>query len=110
MKRLTIVLSLLCLMAGCQHTPLQQVEDARSIYVASLHEINLAHNAGYISVAQKQKLAPTTQAIATGLDIAEAAAVADKPDATSLIPAVNALLDAALTEAGIDPVTLQKVK
>jgi hypothetical protein len=95
--------------AGCQHTPQQQVADARAIYVAGLHEINVLHRAGAVSVDDKVKMAPTTQAIASALDAADVLAAEGKNPQGVLLE-VNTLIDALLRANGIDPVTLRKVK
>lgn len=109
MKLAPIALSIV-LLAGCAHTPLQKVEDVRATYVVALHEINTLHNANLISTADKQKLAPTTQAVANALDAAEAVA-ANGGDSTATQQALNTanvLLDQLLAAANIDPKTLKK--
>jgi hypothetical protein len=102
-----IVLALIA--AGCQHTPQQQVADARAIYVAGLHEINVLHRAGAVSVDDKVKMAPTTQAIASALDAADVL-VAEGKNPQGVLLEVNTLIDALLRANGIDPITLRKVR
>jgi PBP1b-binding outer membrane lipoprotein LpoB len=102
-----MVLALLA--SGCQHTPQQQVADARAVYVAGLHEINVLHRAGVISVDDKVKMAPTTQAIANALDAADVLAAEGKNPQGVLLE-VNTLIDALLRANNIDPVTLKPTK
>src|SRR5437868_4063596 len=89
------VIVALVLFAGCQHTPAQQVADARAIYVAGLHEINVLHRAGAVSVDDKVKMKPTTQAIADTLDAADVLVAEGKSPAGLLLEA-NTLIDALL--------------
>lgn len=106
-----LLMAVLVFVGGCAHTSLQKVEDARDVYVAGLHEVNVLHRVGKVTVEQKRQMAPTTQAIADTLDLAEGTAAAGNDTQTNFyIATVNALLDQMLREAGIDPITLQKVK
>jgi hypothetical protein len=100
---------LIAVASGCQHTQQQQVADARAIYVAGLHEINLLHRAGAVSVDDKVKMAPTTQAIANALDAADVLAAEGK-NPQGLLLEVNTLIDVLLRANGIDPLTLKRTK
>jgi hypothetical protein len=91
--------------AGCQHTPLQQVEDQRAVYVEGLHTVNVFHRVGTITVDDKVKMKPTTQAIKDGIDKAEASAIEGDPVWQIYLNESNAALLAWATQYKINPKT-----
>lgn len=103
---LVVLFALLAYFAvGCQHTPLQQVEDQRAVYVEGLHTINQLHRMGIVTVDDKVKMKPTTQAIRNAIDSAEAAAVDNQPNWQIYLDEANSALITWLTQYNINPKT-----
>jgi hypothetical protein len=109
--RLILPLVLVALLAGCQHTPLQQVEDERAVFVEAKHTINQLHRMGIVTVEDKVRMKPTTQAIRDGIDSAEEAAIADESTWRTQLDGVRRSMNSWLVQYNIDPKTgKQKAK